>query len=134
MNRTILTAVGICVWCAGAYATPQYTVTGLGGLPGYTYETYATGLNNSGQVVGYCVNYTGTATYHAFLYSGGQMQDLGTFGGADSAATGINDAGVVVGSANAANKTSIEPFVYSGGQMQRVGSLGGGDGRCLWHQ
>lgn len=50
------------------------------------------GINNSGQVAG-------TFHYHAFITgpNGIGITDLGTFGGTQSAATGINDSGQVVG-------------------------------------
>ena len=60
----------------------QYTVTDLGTLPGGT-QSCAYGINNSGQVVGSAE--TSGGADHAFLYSGGSMQDLGTLGGTNSA-------------------------------------------------
>lgn len=112
MNRTILAVVLICASCAGAWATPQYTITDLG--PGY-----ALGINNAGQVVG------GVGGGYAFLYSGGQRRDLGTIPyGGSSDAYSINDAGQVVGRAMNASGGSYDAFLYSGGQMQ---DLGGGE-------
>jgi probable HAF family extracellular repeat protein len=50
--------------------------------------SYATGLNEHGQIVGYSEivpnNGVEQSVYHAFLYSDGQMRDLGTLGGIDS--------------------------------------------------
>ena len=40
---------------------------------------------------------TASGYEHAFLYSNGRMTDLGTLGGGESHATGINDSGQVVG-------------------------------------
>jgi MYXO-CTERM domain-containing protein len=44
----------------------------LGGFGGY--DGYATGINEAGDVVGTANN--GSSQYHAFLYSGGKLQDL----------------------------------------------------------
>ncbi len=50
------------------------------------------------QVVGSVEN-SGYASAYAFLYSGGTIQNLGTFGGQYSQADGINNAGQLVGGA-----------------------------------
>ena len=106
-------------------AAVQYTVTDLGMLPGYTYGSFAQGINDSGQVVGWCQNSSGYS--HAFLYSGGTMQDLGTFGGPNSYAFRINGSGQVVGYSNYSSvyHYAEHAFLYSGGTMQDLGTLPG---------
>ena len=60
-------------------------------------NSYANGINDAGQVVGYSA--TAGGVQHAFITgpNGMGMRDLGTLGGTDSFAYGINDAGQVVG-------------------------------------
>jgi probable HAF family extracellular repeat protein len=55
----------------------EYTITDLGALGGT--HSYASGINNNGQVVG-SVYKAVNDTSRAFLYSNGAMTDLGTFG------------------------------------------------------
>jgi probable HAF family extracellular repeat protein len=94
----------------------------LGSLVGPNGNSYANGINASGQVVGV----SETSTYdHAFLYSGGSMQDLGTLGGGNSAAFGINDAGQVVGWSRISDSGPYHAFLYSGVVMQDLGTMGG---------
>ena len=102
-----------------------YTVTLLN-LPG-GYSSAATGINASGQVVGYSsyddANY---ATHeHAFLYSGSTMANLGTLGGRDSFATAINDSGQVVGWSDTPGNAASHAFLYSGSTMTDLGTFGG---------
>ena len=52
------------------------------------------------------------------------LTDLGTLGGRDSGASGINNNGQVVGSADTSDYTT-HAFLYSGGSMQDLGTLGG---------
>jgi probable HAF family extracellular repeat protein len=77
----------------------------------------AYGINSGGQIVG--ESYPATGPYfHAFLYSGVQMNDLDPLGG-ESSATCINDLGQVAGS-----DSSEGAFLYSGGTMQYIPTLG----------
>jgi probable HAF family extracellular repeat protein len=70
-------------------------LTDLGTLGGG--GSYATGINNAGQVAGY--SDTAAGDQHAFITgpNGVGMTDLGSLGGGYSQAFGINDAGQVVG-------------------------------------
>lgn len=67
----------------------QAGMTDLGALGGYNNNSYAYGINDSGQIVGYSRTASGD---HAFIYDNG-MIDLGIDGGA----LGINNSGQIVG-------------------------------------
>ncbi len=102
--------------------------TGLGFPPG-TNQSFATGINNSGQVVGYASLHPdgpyGGGKSVAFLYSGGVMTGLGFLpAGTWSSANGLNNGGQVVGSADNSSGHS-EAFLYSDGVMSGLGSLPG---------
>src|SRR3954469_18686736 len=62
-------------------APPRYSVVDLGAS--FSQESHATGVNDLGMVTGYG-QFTLGGPVHAFLYSGGVMQDLGSLGASDS--------------------------------------------------
>ena len=99
MNRYVsfLAMLVICVLVCNVSQAITYTVTDLGTLGG-SRGTIATGINNSGQIVGNSPVTDNPLHTHAFLYSSGKMIDLGTLGGTDSSASAINDVGQIVGS------------------------------------
>ncbi len=97
----------------------EYTITDLGEGTGY-----ANGINASGQVVGEAY-FPGDSGWHAFFFTNGVMQNLGTLGGTYSEANSINNKGQVVGYSYIPGDSGYRAFLYSGGVMQNLGTLGG---------
>jgi probable HAF family extracellular repeat protein len=104
---------------------PSGAMNDLGSLSGFG-SSDGTGLNSSGEVVGYADSsggLGGDATTEGFLDINGKLTALGTFGGTSSEANGINDSGQVVGWAD--TKSGQDAFLYSAGQLQDLGGLPG---------
>ncbi|HXE52699.1 MAG TPA: DUF3466 family protein, partial [Tepidisphaeraceae bacterium] len=122
MRRQIRRKVSRPSWIESLEArcllSASYTITDLGALPSGDGSSFATGINASGQVVGYS-SAASDGRNHPFIYSNGTMRDLNP-GGADSQASGINDSGQIVGK-------NGDAFLYSGGIMQSIGNLPGGN-------
>src|SRR5829696_6633525 len=98
-----------------ASTTTYYKVQDLGTLGGVS---YATGINDSGKVVGWSsTSIAGSTVSRAFLYDESatpKMQDLGDLGdNYDTRANDINNSGKVVGYSYASN----------GGQLEQHGFL-----------
>lgn len=93
---------GQIVGCSGgAFLYSAGTVTHLGALPGFPLST-ALAINNVGQITGYATNGRDELHDHAFVYADGTLADLNDLippgtGLTISQATGINDAGQIVG-------------------------------------
>ena len=121
-QRNVALAVAILLSLVGRSAWGQYYyVRDLGTLGGS--GSWASGVNASGQVVGYA---DVSGDNHAFLYSSsgaGTMADLGTLGGSWSSASGTNASGQVVGSSQTSGNLT-HAFLYNG-TMTDLGTLGG---------
>jgi probable HAF family extracellular repeat protein len=103
------------------------SLTAVANLPGVTLDR-ALALNSNGEIVG-VMEHSGSPTSHGFSYAGGMVTDLGTLGGSNSQANGVNDIGVVVGNADTA--TTTHAFLFVGGAMSDLGTLGGPNSTAL---
>jgi|SRR6185312_140478 len=105
----LLAAASLVGWAD--VPVPRYRIIDLGTLGGPASEAQA--INERGQVAGW--SDTPGGVRHAFLYSDGVMQDLGTLtGGSDSYATALNDRGQVVGYSGINGLGQQFPEVYQG--------------------
>lgn len=78
----------------------------LGMLSGYTYGSYATAISDNGIIVGNAGDYYDMATLFDST-GGGNNLALGTLGGSSSYAYGVNDSGLIVGSAKVNPSSSV---------------------------
>jgi probable HAF family extracellular repeat protein len=99
----------------------------LGG-PTNTINSFAFAINIISNVVGNSpiAAFPFPVPNHAFLYSHNFMMDLGTLGGNQSTAYGVNDLNQVVGQSETATG-AFHAFLYSKGKMYDLGTLGGSE-------
>jgi probable HAF family extracellular repeat protein len=88
----------------------------------------ARGANNAGQVVGFKLVTDEHGQFHkrAYLYTTNRTIDLGTFGGKQSDAIAINDAGEVVGHLYTQyHDGEKRAVIYHAGKVVEIGTFGG---------
>lgn len=99
------------IWTDGKIAS-------LGYLPGGRF-TYAYGINDAGEVVGFGATTAGGFTNRAFHWKAGKMTELPTLGGRQSIAQAINNRSVVVGYAEGTNNLS-RPVKWIDGKVEAL--------------
>ena len=114
---------GESLYDSHAYIYRDGAVTDLGTLAGHRYSA-AAAVNDNGLVAGHSRERAGEGIRRAFLHDGTGMLDLGTLGGAESWAAGINDSGAVVGVSSMADG-GVHAFLYAGGAMVDLDPDGG---------
>jgi probable HAF family extracellular repeat protein len=105
-----------CWFAMAAVAAGQGTIVRVPHLGGGSGRVDA--LNNAGAVTGF--SFTPSGEQHAFLFSGGVLQDLGTLGGLFSYGNALNDLGVVVGKADLPDNGTHRAFVFRDGTMSEL--------------
>jgi probable HAF family extracellular repeat protein len=133
--------VGTVVGYSGGLSTAYHafswqngTATDLGTLLGPSSESYGSSINNAGQVAATSdalVTPNGSDTIGGFrgmVVQNGTRTALGSLGGRDSNAYGINDVGQVVGSSftSYSSTTPTHAFLWQAGTMTDLGTLAGG--------
>jgi probable HAF family extracellular repeat protein len=122
-----------------AFRWQKGVVTDLGSLAGADYCSEPTWMNAAGEIVGISENgkvdpLTGFNQSRAVLWKNGEITDLGSFGGNQNAAFGINSRGQIIGNSQNTipntlcffGTTQIRGFLWQDGQMQDLGTLGSG--------
>lgn len=102
----------------------------------YSGGTYIMAINDSGTAVGQGSHFLYDCSSgspgcesrepwkQAIVYQDGKTTNLGTLGGNQASATGINNHGVVVGYSQTGNTSATEVFIYSNGGMTSLGIPG----------
>ncbi len=120
---------GAFVPAASAQQPAGYTMTDLGPASPHSSPPWFNGdsvtpvsMNAAGDVV--AATPTASGNTHAALFHNGQVIDLGTLGGLNSEANGINNFGQIVGDSQTTNGTA-HAFLYTNNVMTDLGTLGG---------
>jgi len=146
-NFLVCGGLGGVPFVSHAFEAQNGMVTDLGALPGGDNCSGATGINAKREIVGLSENgeidpLTGVTQTRPTRWIDGQITDLGSFGGNQGWASGINNQGLIVGASlntvpdpyslidgliGSSNGTQTRPFLWRDGVMQDLGTLGGPD-------
>jgi 6-phosphogluconolactonase len=96
-------------------------------------ESNGLAVNSAGDVTGFLstgfcgsgFNPTCLAPFHAFIYQGSGLVDIGTLGGTYSEGTGINDHNEIAGVSSVKGSSLNHLFLYAKGHMSDLGTVAG---------
>ncbi len=96
-------------------------------------ESVGLAINSAGDITGflstgYCSGEfipTCLAPFHAFIYQGSGLVDIGTLGGTYSEGTGINDQNEIAGVSSVTGSSLNHLFLYAKGHMSDLGTVAG---------
>lgn len=139
LNKSIHKGFAIClgmILCGALPAKAQrtYTVTDLGAVPGAV-ETNASDINNQGEVIAYSyLSFSSFSDTIGFVSQGGTTTLLPSLGGRFTFASGINQSGVVAGSANFIGDTITHAVTWDKNlvKVTDLGTLGGASSSAVW--
>jgi probable HAF family extracellular repeat protein len=117
MKRNLLLTLVLLAAIATANAQ-SYSITDLGALPGAS-STYAYGMNDNGDVVGW----SGSNTLSTgFVWSRGAMTSIGSLGNPGSGLFAVNLLGQAVGVANPSTSGTLQSqgVLYRNGALQTI--------------
>lgn len=122
-------AVTVCLWVfiANVAAAQYYSVVAIGKTSNHASPR---ALDSSRDIAGVFATASRPPLSHAFFWNKSEgLVDLGTLGGDDSAAFGVNSAGQVVGQSNLSTGAPDVAFLWTATSgMQNLGNLGGTGG------
>ena len=85
-------------------------------------ESSATGISDSGQIVGFS-SLPDSILKHAFRIKSEGMEDLGTLGGSQSWAYAVNESGQIVGTSLSTDDTAYHAFLFDQEKMYDLNDL-----------
>jgi probable HAF family extracellular repeat protein len=94
-------------------------------------DSYTNDTPNTTGSGGFCPA-VGIPTTDPFLWTDGEMRDLGTLGGRASVTSWLNDSGEVVGQDHLAGNQSCRPFLWNGQRLIDLGTFGGNQGAASY--
>jgi len=130
---------GIVPFITHTFSWRDGSVSDLGSLAGPNFCSEPFWVSDRGQIVGASENglidqqFFGLNQIHAVIWTSGRITDLGTLGGNQVMAFGINNRGQAVGNSTTAipdpycyfGTNQMHAFLWQQGQMQDLGTFGG---------
>jgi len=120
-DQTVGKAVSPTTGALQAFLLDNGEFTMLGTLPGYSYGSESTGINEASQICGISYGDSSGSVAQAFIWENGLMRGLGSLYGLSSYTRKINNLGQIVG--RVGNGPQRRAFLYQGDVMVDLNTL-----------